>query len=158
MTEEWRPIPGVAGYEASSNGRIRSITRSITTRSGVQVHAGTVLALPVGGNGYQLVTCSPPRKKHYVHVLVAKAFHGDRSPEGLRVLHADDNRLNNDPKNLRWGTQRDNLADAIANGRIASAIKPNCIRGHPLSGDNVHFRIRNGRKHRVCRACKKIRG
>jgi len=48
-----------------------------------------------------------------VHRFVAKIFLGDKSSEGLKVLHYDGNPSNNKLENLRWGTQIDNGADAI---------------------------------------------
>jgi hypothetical protein len=38
-----------------------------------------------------------------------------------------------------------------------NARKTHCVRGHPLSGDNVHFfRGKGGRTHRYCRTCKRM--
>ena len=49
------------------------------------------------------------RKNYKVHRLICRAFHGD-PPEGKNiVLHLDENALNNEPSNLRWGTQKENL-------------------------------------------------
>ena len=50
-----------------------------------------------------------------VHHLVAQAFIGDR-PEGQLVLHWDDDKRNNNVENLRYGTHKENIADAYRNG------------------------------------------
>jgi hypothetical protein len=34
MSETWLPIPGYEGYEVSSQGRVRSLSRPIRMRSG----------------------------------------------------------------------------------------------------------------------------
>ncbi|OBR80489.1 hypothetical protein A7K92_00235 (plasmid) [Klebsiella pneumoniae] len=52
-----------------------------------------------------------------VHYLVATAFHGER-PEGLLIRHLDGRPSNNAPSNLAYGTQVDNMADAIAHDTV----------------------------------------
>lgn len=48
-------------------------------------------------------------KNYKVHRLICEAFHGP-APYGRDVvLHLDENALNNDPCNLRWGTQKENM-------------------------------------------------
>jgi hypothetical protein len=34
--------------------------------------------------------------------------------------------------------------------------RTHCLRGHPLSGDNVRFQKKGRWMHRVCRACQEI--
>lgn len=44
-----------------------------------------------------------------IHRLICEAFHGPQ-PEGKPiVLHLDEDATNNNPENLRWGTQKENL-------------------------------------------------
>ena len=59
------------------------------------------------------------RKMRKVHHLVAEAFIGPR-PEGMLCLHRDDDKLNNTPANLYWGTQKQNQQDCIRNGHRPS--------------------------------------
>ncbi|MBX2968204.1 MAG: HNH endonuclease [Cyclobacteriaceae bacterium] len=47
-----------------------------------------------------------------VHIIVATAFHGERSTKVYVVDHIDTNRRNNRPENLRWLTR---LENAISN-------------------------------------------
>jgi hypothetical protein len=58
-------------------------------------------------------------RKHYVHTLVCEAFNGPR-PAGHLVLHGDDDPLNPNAGNLRFGTHAENAADARRNRRTAS--------------------------------------
>lgn len=98
MPEVWQPIPGFDGYEASSEGRIRSPRKVLTAN---------------GKRKYKVVNIG--RVPRYVHRLVALAFHGEPATD-LWVLHRDDDPLNNRPSNLYWGTPKENSADKEANG------------------------------------------
>ena len=77
------------------------------------------------GNGY-LGFCyhkDGKRTTLSVHNCVAKLFLGDRSAEGLHVLHEDGNRLNNKKENLYWGTHEQNMKDMIRHGTMAKGEK-----------------------------------
>lgn len=55
-------------------------------------------------------------QKHcYIHKIVFETWIGE-IPEGLCVLHKDDNQFNNNFNNLYLGTIKDNTADRINNG------------------------------------------
>lgn len=116
------PIPGYAGYLATSDGQVIGKSgQPLRTRS----HWRT---------GHLRVRLyhrdAPPRvvdrrgSLHlerytdlYVHVAVALAFHGPRPFEGALVRHWDDDPTNNRPSNLCWGTRLDNADDARRNSR-----------------------------------------
>lgn len=57
------------------------------------------------------------RHNRTVHSLVAAAFLGPR-PHGHEVRHLDDDKLRNHVSNLAYGTHRDNMQDAIRNGKF----------------------------------------
>lgn len=76
-----------------------------------------------------------------------------RIPNGLQALHRCDNRLCVNPDHLFLGTNQDNMADKIAKGRQMGIDKTHCLRGHPLSGDNIE----KGYKQRRCLACRRLR-
>lgn len=61
-----------------------------------------------------------------VHRLVLLAFVGPR-PAGMVACHKDDNGLNNNVDNLRWGTPLSNWEDSVRNGGAATKIgEANC--------------------------------
>lgn len=118
-TEEWRPIPGWDGfYEASSHGRVRSLTRTVKhPKSGAAQIQGRVLRTGPHRSGHLWVElCRPGVKKtRQVHQLVLEAFVGPKPP-GMEGCHYDGNPQNNRIENLRWDTRAGNLADAIRHG------------------------------------------
>lgn len=141
QVEEWRDIPGYQGiYEVSDHGRVRSLDRTVAYSNGqVRRYKGKVLALtPNARTGHLMVGLSKNGKPstHYVHQLVAFAFLGPR-PDGMVVRHIDDDVNNNHIANFQFGTQSQNMHDAVTNGRNKNATKTHCKRGHELIPENV---------------------
>lgn len=100
--------PGYPRWDADDQGRVY--------RDGVEVvpypdKQGYLRVWSGGGDGRPV----------FVHTLVATAFHG-RCPDGLECLHHNDVPDDNTPGNLRWGTTRENVADAMRNGRRRRAL------------------------------------
>jgi hypothetical protein len=121
--EEWRDIPGLEGaYQASSLGRIRSMTRRGRTCYGAtRMLQGHVLTTSGGKRGYVRV---PPNiaDTQFVHRLVAMAF--IPNPKRLPVVnHKDGNKANNRPENLEWCTQGENVRHAFSTG-LATKQRP----------------------------------
>lgn len=109
--EDWRPIPGFAGYEASSAGRIRS-------------KHGRVIAQRTATNGYLrvgLYAADGSKKTLLVHRLVLSAFAG---PSTLHCNHINNRRADNRPENLEWVTLQQNHDHAKAMGLYARRLKP----------------------------------
>lgn len=104
--ERWLPVVGYPDYEVSDRGRVRSNTWR---------KKGALMKLH-WRNGYQYVSFG--KQKVNVHILVARAFIGPR-PEGMMVLHWDDDHNNNRVSNLRYGTAQENAEDAKRNGVAA---------------------------------------
>lgn len=121
-TEIWKPVPSEPGVLASSWGRILlpprhaplpnggyrtylpEPTYGVTSRAGKgAIHElRIVMVKRVDGEGGR----QKPRK---VHQLVCEAFHGPKPfPEAV-VIHRDEDGHNNEPGNLKWGTQKENL-------------------------------------------------
>ncbi len=95
--EYWRTVDGFPAYEVSSDGRVRTIK------------TGRMRKLQLRPNEYIHVGLQKDKKdsKHYVHVLVATAF--CNRDEGCNIVdHINQNRADNNYKNLRWTTTSGN--------------------------------------------------
>jgi hypothetical protein len=109
MSATWKPCPGYEGiYAVSDQGRVMRVAPGKGTR------VGRILSPVIDHYGYPFVNLSHRPKK--LHQLVCEAFHGPRPSLRHGVAHADGNPRNNRAGNLRWATQRENLADAIVHG------------------------------------------
>jgi hypothetical protein len=118
--EEWRAIPGHAGYEVSDQGRVRSVDRWIEYSDGRKAGSkawfkGKLLAPGAVGRGYWQVALGGSAPNNYVHQLVALVFLGPPDA-GQEVRHLDGNKKNNTVPNLRYGTRSQNQLDRIAHG------------------------------------------
>lgn len=148
----WRAIPGVDNYEASSEGQIRSLDRTITDSVGhVYFRPGKVLK-PVNKAGYMFVSVKfndGPRKSTRAHQLVCRAFHGLPPDPRMDVRHLNGDSTDNRPENLAWGTRSQNMHDRVRHGRHPNASKTHCKSGHEFSPENT-ITVKTGRR---CRAC-----
>jgi len=146
--ELWQPICGFDGrYEVSDQGNVRSWTKH---------KRGALLKQSPGPGGYLTVGLADPKGVSHtqrVHRLVLEAFAGP--PEIDQVCrHLDGNCRNNRLSNLRWGTQSENIRDAVMHGTQNNARKTHCSRGHEYAGKN----LRVGPKgRRECHTCQSIR-
>lgn len=110
--EFWKNINGYPGYQVSDHGRVRSF---INNRHGI-CDNHHILTPTLNHNGYPTV-CLGRRNRKLISRLVAEAF--IPNPQHLPIVrHIDDNPSNNNVKNLRWGTQKDNMQDCIRHGRL----------------------------------------
>lgn len=118
MNDSWKDIPGYEGYyQASKNGSIRSIDRTIL-RAGIRVRIkGVVLKSSVGENDYPTVVLSKngQYKTWYVHDLVAITFIGPK-PIGHVVRHITNVKTNCKLSNLEYGTIAENADDRNKSG------------------------------------------
>lgn len=106
--EEWRPVVGYEGhYEVSSLGNVATL----------KWKERRLLKLQTDDYGYKHVVLSMGGKVRTTKVasIVAEAFNGPK-PEGLVVRHYDDDKTNNTPGNLIYGTQQENIDDRGRNG------------------------------------------
>lgn len=149
-------MPGFEGlYEASTEGRVRSLDRSGAGKGNSQ--RGRVLkpGMLKGSGRLQVVLCRDGQKKQMkVHQVVALAFHGPCPPD-MEVRHWPDRDVtNNRPENLRYGTKGDNQRDSMAHGTHKEVRKTHCPRGHELKSPNL--RTDRGH-HRECLSCSRAR-
>lgn len=155
--EEWTPVPGHEGnYEVSSEGRVRSLDRTVPhSRHGTINIKGKILAPRTDTYGYQIVNLwrDGVMKARKVHQLVLEGFVGPR-PEGIEVMHADDDPTNNRLENLSYGTRKENARQMSERGRWRGGAQkePECPNGHQYTPDNT-YTAPDG--HRRCRTCKR---
>lgn len=155
MTEErWLPVVGYEGlYEVSDQGRVKSLQRRVRDRKGFRLVRERILRWNQNGFGYHtVVLCREGSKKtRSIHQLVLEAFVGPR-PDGAVACHNDGNPTNNQPSNLRWDTQSNNLYDAVRHGTNRLAAATECKRGHAFTPDNTYI---DGKGWRRCNQCRR---
>jgi hypothetical protein len=151
--EKWRAIPGYEGrYDVSDQGRVRSVT----TYHGVR--PPRIMATETDRYGYPFVRLSSAgervRSRRKIHTLVLLAFVGPR-PEGMVSRH-----LSGDPSdarlvNLIYGTQSQNLRDAVAHGTHHWSARTHCANGHEYTPENT--RRKASKAGRICVTCDRSR-
>lgn len=126
VTEVWRSIPGFPFYEASSQGRVRSIDRIVPHwRGGVRKMRGVVLK-GAPHRGYLVVGLHENGKVTVfgAHQAVAMAWYGIPR-DGLVVNHINGNKQDNRPENLEYITNRGNVLHAYENGFLDNSGESN---------------------------------
>lgn len=115
----WKPIPDWEGYEASSQGDIRSIGR---TGSDGRFLKAKLCKSSEDKYGYLYVqlTKDGVAKKNKVHRLVCAAFQG---VSDLTVNHIDENKHNNKNSNLEY--RESGLNTLLSTGKHGCLIDPN---------------------------------
>lgn len=120
--EEWREVVGYEGeYLVSSLGNVQSY--AFTRPNGAKVKPRILKPQPgVGGGDYLRVMLyhrgQKPGKHKKIHVLVARAFLGER-PHKMDTNHKDGNKLNNRADNLEYCTRSENVRHAYNHGLIS---------------------------------------
>ena len=119
MKEIWKDIEGYEGiYQVSNKGRVKSLKRKICSNSNNHKYntlSEKLLKLSGGGKYIQVILCKDGKTSaKLVHRLVAQAF--IPNPNNYPVInHKDENKKNNDVRNLEWCTYKYNNE---YNGRI----------------------------------------
>ncbi len=126
MREQWKPIEGFDRYEVSDLGNVRNlggyaVNKRLDGSGGRLVPPRLLRPFLVKTTGY-LQVLLPDRKKHSVHRLVARAFHGEPSP-GHVVNHKNAVRDDNRAENLEWLTHSENLRYAYREMGVISKCK-----------------------------------
>lgn len=109
--EVWRPIRDYP-YEVSSFGRVRR------TKPDDNTWMGRLLKPNHYPDGYvYVILCREGITRTFkVHRLVCEAFHGPAPFPNAQVRHLDGNVTNNVPRNVIWGTARENARDRDKHG------------------------------------------
>lgn len=126
--EEWRPVSGFIGlYEVSSEGRVRSLHRTIVRKDGKRLFIpGKILNAKPNNRGYPKVSMchKGTAKEASVHSIVAAAFlpkppgpMGSKRGE-YNVNHKDGDKTNNCMENLEYITNLDNVIHARKTGLL----------------------------------------
>jgi len=110
----WKPVDGYEGsYEVSNKGRVR------LARNGKVYKKGYILNGRIDKRfGYRYVDLydgNGNAKRYSTHRLVLLAFVG-QCPKGMESRHLNDIKTDNRLRNLKWGTRKENIADAFKNG------------------------------------------
>lgn len=117
-TEVWRAVVGYEGcYEVSDKGRVRSITRILTSG---KLRKGCLRKLrPNAVSGYYEVMLSWANELSMkrVHLLVLEAFKPPR-PTGMEGCHRNGQKADNSGENLRWGSKASNQEDKEKHGTV----------------------------------------
>lgn len=119
--EEWRDIPGYEGYyQASTRGRLKSLTRIICLKANgrQKAHKKEIRARLLKfnlDNTYLLVSLNKNGKSKIftVHELTALTFIGPRpnGKKGENIRHIDNNPHNNHYRNLAYSSSKRNHVD-----------------------------------------------
>jgi len=119
-----KPIPNFPDYYITSTGIVLSKMKRANQSKPKEFRTlATWLSF-----GYKTIRLQRNKKayKRFVHRLVLEAFVGN-SPRGYQCRHLDNDKLNNNLSNLKWGTRSENQKDRIIHGT------DNRGEQHPLS-------------------------
>lgn len=123
-------IPGFIGYHVSKTGNVYS--RYVRGSRGKLSNDFTLLR-PKKRPKYHSVSLYRDGKptKIFVHRLVAMVYLSN--PNNLPiVMHLDNNIYNNHYKNLKWGTQKENVHQSIRDGNNLISV---------VGKDNIHRKL-----------------
>jgi hypothetical protein len=109
----WKQIPELPSYEASSDGKIRSVNRTIFRGNKPWNMKSKVLKEQNHRDGYFRVKAS--NRLWLVHQLVLMAFVGPKVGN-QQCCHNNGNPKDNRVENLRWDDPKHNVADRLVHG------------------------------------------
>ncbi len=122
LTENWKPVEKLNGYEVSDCGRVRSVDRMVDCRGDKQrLVKGRILSYVHNDNGYRYVSMS--YKQLAIARLVALAFIPNLTPLITKeVNHISGNIDDNNVSNLEWCTSSGNTRHAIESGLVSTLV------------------------------------
>ena len=166
--ERWLPVPGYGGfYDASNQGRIRSLDRMVRTNGGaMRLSPGQILAGGTYKDGHKHVTlCRDGKRRTFtIHSVIMLTFAGPR-PDGMEIRHLngvpDDNRWapGDDEAqviaaggNLIYGTAKENSEDRDdRHGTNHELNVTHCPQNHEYTEENTYVTPNGWRQCRTCR-------
>lgn len=108
-TEEWRLVPSLPEYEASSWGRVRRIEYYGPMPHGGLRKYGGVAWVGTWAKKEGRFTMNFRGKTYRIARMVCEAFHGPAPFPDAIAMHKDEDARHNREDNLRWSTQKENL-------------------------------------------------
>ena len=127
---EFRKVPSLKFfYEISEDGRF---LRNIKSKKYLKPY--------LDRDGYYRFWVSIKGKQRtcLAHSLVAECWLGPR-PEGYEIDHIDRNRANNDWRNLRYVTHKENMANSDCSNRSNQAQRCKEVFGHQVQWGDTLF-------------------
>jgi hypothetical protein len=140
---EWRTVTDWDGFEVSNEGHVRSLDRWSVRSDGVRRRLkGRMLRPFRNRNGHLYVTLETNGRRWRVgvHQLVCREWHGP-PPDDALACHVDGEPSNNRPANLRWGTQRDNMADRKRHGRDRRSTDAQVLEALALRRQGLAYKV-----------------
>lgn len=139
--EIWLPVEDWP-YEVSSFGRVRRTELRNTIKSGWNPNSyiGRIVVPLPDKHGYFTVDLRDGERRLTAKVaqLVCAAFNGAKPTGTCLVRHLDNDRRNNHPKNLSWGTHLDNMRDRLHFGELTlSRIPPKELQKYLVAYSNT---------------------
>jgi hypothetical protein len=124
--EDWTPVPRNTSYEMTRDGRVRSVDRIVAAHDrmgrpiqrrmpGKELHPHIEMHGPHGNKRPYRVVAFGRGRKWKICQLLLETFVGPKPSPRHMVLHWDDDSLNDDLANLRWGTASENRYDQYRN-------------------------------------------
>lgn len=149
--EQWRQVLGYEGiYEVSNYGNLRSVDRINPTKAGwTRVIKGRRLRPFLSQDGRLFIDLCKFNvyERFPVHHLVLSAFIGAR-PDGFVGCHTDGNCLNNSASNLRWDTQKSNIADTFIHGTHHKGSRHGASKLHESDIAMIRIKYASGSTHK----------
>ena len=121
---KWAYLPGYPHIRVSDDGQVWSDAKR-------RMLDGTI-----NNTGHRAFCIGPPRISLTAGAMMLMAFIGPR-PDGMECCHNDGNPRNDKLDNLRWGTRKDNIADAIRHGTHSCLRRGEDHNGSKLSFEDV---------------------
>jgi hypothetical protein len=109
--ERWKIIEGYSNYSVSTHGRVQNDD------------TGKILAQRTSKYGYKCIGLykNNTQVMCFVHRLIATAFIANLKHKPF-IDHIDNNRINNDIKNLRWSTNSENQMNKAKQSNNTSGV------------------------------------
>lgn len=147
--EVWKDVVGYEGlYMVSNLGRVKSLERVITVKTKynthMQVHKKEKLLTPTINNVtkyYQVGLCIKGKPKTlFIHIIVTKAFLGEKPIDKKLVNHKDGNKCNNNISNLEYCTYSENTIHSYKLGLQKSPSGVNAYVSRLTKEDVLYIR------------------